>query len=160
MRDFLLAIRIFLLSALPLSAAVAAPPSLEREVLAAVNIERARHEVPPVLPLRELNVLARRHSAYLYRAGTLSHEDERGRDAAERVEAAGLAYSRVGENVAMNQNAANPAEEVVRGWMNSPEHRANILDPQFTHVGTGVHGRDGNYYFTQIFFTPSGAGPR
>ncbi len=143
-----------LLFLLPPALADATASELERRTLAAVNVERARHQLPPLHPLPELDRLARRHSAYLFERGELSHQDAAGRTVGQRLEAAGLPFRRAGENVAMNDNADDLAARAVAGWLRSPGHRANILDPGFSHVGTGVYGRDGRYYFTQIFYTP------
>jgi uncharacterized protein YkwD len=43
------------------------------------------------------------------------------------------------------------AKEIVDDWMTSPRHRANILDPDFTHLGVGVSGRNGTIRATQEF---------
>lgn len=44
-------------------------------------------------------------------------------------------------------------EEVVTAWMNSPGHRANILNPDFKQLGVGVVYKDGLYYWVQMFIT-------
>jgi len=43
------------------------------------------------------------------------------------------------------------AKTVMEGWMNSPEHRANILQKEFTHIGVGVVVLEDTFYFTQVF---------
>ncbi len=67
----------------------------------------------------------------------------------DRAAAAGSRCRTVGENIACGQRSA---AEVVRGWMNSPGHRANILRPEFTRIGVGLAGggRAGTYW-TQLF---------
>ena len=60
----------------------------------------------------------------------------------------GVSYSAAGENIAMGQRSP---EEVVKGWMDSPGHRENILKPGFTHIGIG-YDKNGNYW-TQQFIT-------
>ncbi len=67
----------------------------------------------------------------------------------DRAAAAGSRCRTVGENIACGQRSA---AEVVRGWMNSPGHRANILKPEFTRLGVGFAGggRAGTYW-TQLF---------
>lgn len=60
-----------------------------------------------------------------------------------------LDYSIVGENIAAGQTTP---EEVVNAWMNSPGHRSNILNPEFTHTGVGCYiASDGWVYWTQLF---------
>jgi uncharacterized protein YkwD len=52
---------------------------------------------------------------------------------------------RAGENLAAGRGAMGSAEEIVDGWMNSREHRINLLDPGFSLVGIGVsRGWPGN----------------
>jgi uncharacterized YkwD family protein len=58
----------------------------------------------------------------------------------------GITYKTAGENIAMGQRTP---EEVVKAWMNSPGHRANILKASFTHIGVG-YVANGNYW-TQMF---------
>lgn len=66
---------------------------------------------------------------------------------------AGLEYRTAGENIAAGYPSA---EAVVNGWMNSPGHRANILNPAYTHLGVGYFKTDGGYstYYVQMFITP------
>jgi uncharacterized protein YkwD len=61
----------------------------------------------------------------------------------------GIDFKAAGENIAAGQKTA---EEVMDGWMNSEGHRANILNPDFTHIGIGyVQGGDYGTYWTQLF---------
>ena len=48
-------------------------------------------------------------------------------------------------------NAQKLAKEIVDDWMSSPDHRANVLDPDFTHLGVGVSARNGTIRATQEF---------
>jgi len=61
----------------------------------------------------------------------------------------GIQFSAAAENIARGQRS--PAE-VVNSWMNSPGHRANILNPSFNQIGVGV-ARDnrGTLFWTQMF---------
>ena len=60
----------------------------------------------------------------------------------------GISYRSAGENIA--KGYATP-EAVVKGWMNSPGHRANRLNKSFTHIGVG-YVENGNYW-TQMFIS-------
>ena len=61
----------------------------------------------------------------------------------------GISYRTAGENSAEGQSS--PAE-VMNGWMNSPGHRRNILDPNFTQIGIGIaKNAQGRYIWTQQF---------
>ena len=58
----------------------------------------------------------------------------------------GIDYRTAGENIAMGQRTP---QEVVNAWMNSPGHRANILNGDFTHIGVG-YVEQGNYWTQQF----------
>ncbi len=62
----------------------------------------------------------------------------------------GVRYRTAGENIAAGQ--MSPAG-VMQSWMNSPGHRANILNPDFNHIGVGCYQANGGYgiYWTQCF---------
>ena len=62
----------------------------------------------------------------------------------------GVAYRSAGENIARGQSSP---EEVVRAWMNSEGHRANILGESFTSLGVGVYKSGGTYAWTQLFIS-------
>ena len=61
----------------------------------------------------------------------------------------GIQYKTAGENIAKGYQSA---ESVVRGWMNSSGHRANILNPSFKTIGVGAYtDSKGTIYWTQMF---------
>lgn len=128
------------------------PAGLERavaEVLALTNAERAAAALPPLAADPRLAAAAQAHSADMAGRDFYSHTTPEGREPWDRARAAGAAHRATGENIACGQRT--PAE-VVRGWMDSPGHRANILTPGFTHLGVGYapSGRAGTYW-TQLF---------
>lgn len=136
---------------------LAAEPSIadvERDVVRRVNSIRGEEMRPPLRVDTELARVAREYSCALLARGALSHTDPEGKSVSDRVRAAGRDYRLVGENLAYNAGANDPALTAMRGWMRSPGHRENILRPDFTDIGVGVC-RDGEtYYFTQIFLRP------
>ncbi|MEV0476641.1 CAP domain-containing protein, partial [Streptomyces prunicolor] len=78
-----------------------------------------------------------------------SHTSPDGSQPWDRAAAAGARRRTIGENIACGQRTAT---EVVEGWMNSPGHRANILKPDFTHIGIGfAGGGQMGTYWTQLF---------
>jgi uncharacterized protein YkwD len=81
-----------------------------------------------------------------------AHQCPSGTQAWDRAVAAGYEYRKVAENIAAGQTSA---AQVVEGWMNSPGHRANILDGELTQIGVG-HATGGEYgtYWTQVFGIP------
>jgi uncharacterized protein YkwD len=108
-------------------------------------------------PLRwndQLAAVARAHSLDMLKRGYFAHEDPQGKSVDGRVEAAGMAWQAVGENIAIAASVANAQG----AFMNEPRftknHRANVLSTNFTDVGIGiVQGPDGRLYITQDFYT-------
>jgi uncharacterized protein YkwD len=99
--------------------------------------------------------VARAHSLDMLNQGYFAHQDPRGNNVAGRVEAAGIAWEALGENIAIAASVAGAQA----AFMNEPRfeqnHRANILSTTFTEVGIGiVQGPDGRLYITQDFCTP------
>ncbi|MFF4533495.1 CAP domain-containing protein [Streptomyces sp. NPDC001407] len=119
------------------------------EVVALTNAERASAGLPPLADDRLLCAAAQAHSADMVARDFYAHISPEGSRPWDRAAAAGCAHRGIGENIACGQRS--PAE-VVQGWMDSPGHRANILDPGFTHIGVGFAGggRAGTYW-TQLF---------
>jgi uncharacterized protein YkwD len=126
--------------------------AMEAEVETAINRVRARHGRDPLVPTGTLAGVARAHSQDMVRRDYFDHADPDGRKPADRVGEAGVAWTRVTENIAMNMGMDDPVSRAVEGWMDSPGHRANILDAEVTHTGVGLAERDdGGYVFTQVF---------
>ena len=99
-----------------------------------------------------LAAAAQAHSADMVRRGFFAHESPDGRQVWDRAVAEGYAYRKVAENIAAGQRTA---DEVVRGWMESQGHRANILDRDLTQIGVGrAEGGSYGVYWTQVFGTP------
>ena len=119
------------------------------EVTALTNTERAAAGLPPLTGDPLLTTAAQAHSADMVARAFYSHTSPDGREPWDRAAAAGSTRRTIGENIACGQRS--PAE-VVRGWMKSPGHRANILKPDFTHIGIGLAGggKMGTYW-TQLF---------
>jgi uncharacterized protein YkwD len=95
---------------------------------------------------------ATEHSADMARTGgSISHRgfNQRLQDIREKIP-----YRAAAENVAVNVGYDNPASATVEGWKKSPEHRKNMLG-EFSLTGIGIaQGKDGRYFFTQIFVQP------
>lgn len=129
---------------------------LMQEVVRLSNIERQNQGVPALTVDHFLEVAALGHSQEMARLGYFDHNSPTpGRETPDlRIRLAGSAAPRTGENLAMFGGIpeAKLAENAVTGWMNSPGHRRNLLDPSFTHIGIGVaKGANGNFYITQNF---------
>ncbi|WP_234995470.1 CAP domain-containing protein [Streptoalloteichus hindustanus] len=120
----------------------------ERRVAELTNGERDRAGCPALRIDNRLNASARGHSADMAAQNYFDHRSLDGRSFADRIRAAG--YPNPGaENISAGQTTP---EAVVRGWMNSPGHRANILNCDLRALGVGM-ARGGSYriYWTQNF---------
>jgi stress response protein SCP2 len=122
------------------------------EVVVATNAERARYGLAALGVDARLAAAAQAHSDDMVRRDFFSHANPDGQQVWDRALAQGYAYRKVAENIAAGQRSA---AEVVRGWMDSPGHRANILDGELTQIGVG-HALGGGYgtTWTQVFGTP------
>lgn len=124
----------------------------EREVVDATNVERSRRGLAALSVDARLDVAAQQHSADMVRRGFFAHQNPDGAQVWDRALAAGYPYRKVAENIAAGQR---DAAEVVHGWMNSPGHRANILDGELTQIGVGLApGGPYGTTWTQVFGTP------
>jgi uncharacterized protein YkwD/stress response protein SCP2 len=118
-------------------------------VVELTNGERARAGLPPLAVDPLLAAAAQAHSTDMVARAFYSHTSPDGSQPWDRAAAAGSRRRTIGENIACGQRS--PAE-VVEGWMNSPGHRANILKPDFTHIGIGfAGGGQMGTYWTQLF---------
>ncbi|MGC5341939.1 sigma-70 family RNA polymerase sigma factor [Streptomyces sp. DT24] len=131
-------------------AAPASPASGSRiqQVTGLVNAERAKSGCGPVRGNALLDTAAQRHSADMVARNYFSHTSPDGTDPGDRITAAGYRWSTYGENIAKGQRT--PAD-VMSAWMNSPGHRANILNCSFKEIGVGVQDGGDGPVWTQNF---------
>lgn len=122
------------------------------EVVTLTNAERTQHGLRPLTAHPRLAVIAQTHSEDMVRRSFFSHRNPDGKQVWGRADAMGYPYRKIAENIAAGQRSA---AEVVQGWMDSPGHRANILDGELTQIGVGyaLGGRYGTTW-TQVFGTP------
>ncbi|MFC9329404.1 CAP domain-containing protein [Kitasatospora sp. NPDC057015] len=116
-------------------------------VLALVNEQRKAAGCAPVTADARLDALAKAFSDDMAARGFFDHTDPDGHTPWDRAKAVGIS-NLGGENIARGQATA---EAVMTAWMNSPGHRANILNCQFTKLGVGVHTGSGGPWWTQDF---------
>ena len=109
-------------------------PSLETQMLELVNQERTSRGLKPLAADPELTEVARRHSTDMFARGYFSHYTPEGLDPFERMKEANVRFRTAGENLAL----APTLQIAHTGLMNSPGHRANILNPHFGRVGIGI----------------------
>ena len=123
-----------------------------RGVVAITNSVRARAGCGPVTPSARLSNAAWQHSRDMAGRGYFSHGSPGGGSPGSRVRAAGYRWSTYGENIAWGQP---DARTVMNAWMNSPGHRANILNCRFRNVGVAVaYDSRGVPFWTQDFASP------
>jgi uncharacterized protein (TIGR03000 family) len=124
----------------------------EQELLDLTNKERTNAGLQPLKADGKLFDAARAHSANMAKQDSLNHTlDDKG--PAERLSDVGYRSFGWGENIAYGQRTPGQAIET---WMNSPGHRANILNDSFTELGLGIVANDGGVlYYTQVFARPA-----
>ncbi len=115
-------------------------PDLESKMLSLVNEERAKQGLRPLAADPELTNVARAHSQDMFARGYFAHISPEGKSPFDRMDEAHVQYSTAGENLAL----AHSLSIAHNGLMNSPGHRANILNPAFGRVGIGI--LDGGFY--------------
>ncbi|MGH8856013.1 MAG: CAP domain-containing protein [Telluria sp.] len=135
-----------------------------KAILAGVNAARASARgcgsqrfapAPPVSWNQQLGEAALAHSRDMAARRYLSHRARDGSQPADRAARAGYPWRRIGENIAFGPGSP---EAVVAGWLDSPGHCANIMNPGFTEMGAaygiGAEKRSGIVYWTQLFGRP------
>jgi uncharacterized protein YkwD len=135
-----------------------------QDVLAATNAARAQarrcgeRHYPAAPPLRwnqNLGQAALAHSDDMVSKRYFNHRARDGSGAGERALRAGYLWRKIGENIASGQESS---QEAVQGWLTSPGHCANLMNPDFTEMGAayalGSDRRHGIIYWTQVFGAP------
>jgi uncharacterized protein YkwD len=105
----------------------------EAGLLVAMNQVRAAHGLAPLHADSTLQRAARAHSVDMLRHNYFSHGAF-----ASRMHAFHAAGPFLGENLAWGEGSAGSPANIVRLWLASPEHRANLLRPGFSRVGLAV----------------------
>jgi uncharacterized protein YkwD len=99
-----------------------------------------------------LAAVARAHSEEMARNGYFSHESLDGKAPSQRLSIAGIRWRAMGENIAMVTDVVQAETSFMNEPKFVPNHRKNILNVDFTHVGIGIaKGPDGMIYVTQDF---------
>ncbi len=124
--------------------------TVEREMLALINQERTSRGLNPLELERNLNESSEDHSTWMLDTDRFSHTGQGGSSATQRMQAAGFDLSgswRTGENIAWQSERGAPGisddvAQLHQNLMNSPGHRANILNPDFKYIGIGIEEGD------------------
>ena len=135
------------------SSTAPASTTFASQVIKLTNAERTKSGCKGLKSNAQLKSAAQKHSADMAKQDYFSHTGKDGRSPFERMGDAGYAFSAAAENIAAGQRT--PAD-VVKGWMNSPGHKANIVNCTYTEIGVG-YAKGGSYgtYWTQDFGKPA-----
>lgn len=131
---------------------------LVARVIELTNQQRLANGCQALTMNDKLNLAAYRHSEDMALRDFFSHTGSNGSDPGDRISAVGYNYWGWAENIAAGQSTA---EAVMNAWMNSPGHRANILDCDMREIGVGHYYLQNdtgqvnyNHYWTQVFAIP------
>lgn len=134
----------------------ACPPTPGQRALDLVNAERARHGLPALSADTLLTRAAAIHAADMARGPFVSYTGSDGSDPSQRLDRVGYLWIWVGENIAAGQETA---EEVVPGWLRSPNHLANILSADAVSAGVAMARNPATDYVTYWVMVYAAADP-
>lgn len=155
--------RALLIALMMMAAAIGAParaadPYLQEAVLQEVNAIRRWAGLPPVRLDPRLSRAAELHSRDMLRTNQLTHRGSDGSDPGLRMTRAGYRWRSYRENVGAGYF---DVRQVMAGWMNSPDHRDNILAADVTQIGVGYAAGPGmmagnipRQFWTLVFAAP------
>jgi uncharacterized protein YkwD len=136
------------LVATPAEAAATSVVNLQNAINVLTNQQRTAHGCKALAVEGHLLTAARAHSAYMAQSGKFSHTGRGNSTFDYRIKTAGYTKP-AAENIAYGYRSG---AEVVKAWMASPGHRANILNCKATKVAVGaVYAANGTPYYTQDF---------
>jgi uncharacterized protein YkwD len=138
-----------------------ATPQINQAMLAAVNRARAQSRrcgsttyaaVPPLTLDSRLTAAAQGHSTDMATRNFFSHTGSDGSSPWTRITRAGYRFSYAGENIAAGYATV---DAVMKGWLASAGHCANIMSRNFVHLGVSyAQGGSYRHYWTQTFGRP------
>ena len=128
---------------------------IQSELILLTNEERVQNNMQAVVENQLLDAAAQAKAADMAAKGYFAHTGPDGTPPWQWITSVGYAYQTAGENLAVRFNYSS---DVVRAWMESPTHRANIVKEKYTEIGIGVaegvyEGRKATYV-VQFFATP------
>ena len=128
--------------------------STESTIVELVNRARIEEGLEPLSVNRKLTEAARIHAGDMARLNEMEHNLPQADQPTlkDRIRFVEYQYGYVGENIAYNQSGA---AAVMKSWMKSPGHKANILSSHFVEIGVAVAFNDeGEPYYCQVFGSP------
>lgn len=158
MRMYRLALLLALLLMSGLGWARNSDADFAKRIFEHTNSERVARGLAELTLDKDLQRLAADYSQRMCTGGFFDHRDPDGLQVQDRLqqEYPGLIHCGVGENLYMSDRSSNSnnPDYIVQRWLESPEHRKNLLDPEFTHMGVGIYRNGSKLYATQILATP------
>jgi uncharacterized protein YkwD len=125
---------------------------LRELVLTLHNQARLDEKLPSLAVNKKLEAAAEAHAKEMARRHTMTHTGEDGSTPTSRIEAQGYRLKRCGENVAFGRYSP---QRLMKGWIDSPVHRANIFG-NFTQIGVGYAvAQDGTAFWCVNFGLPA-----
>lgn len=121
----------------------------EREMVEYVNQERVKAGLSPLQVDLDLARVARIKSQDMVDNGYFDHNSPTYGSPFEMMRSFGISYRAAGENIAKNSSVMGAHTAL----MNSEGHRANILNPNFTHIGIGIVSSGNMVTVTQMFIS-------
>lgn len=118
----------------PKDIASPAPRNATADIVRLINAERSARGLRPLATNANLQRAAQGHARQMAMGDCYAHECPGEPGLSSRVRQAGYPYRKITENI---HAAQLDPQRVVTGWMNSPHHRRNILDPDVTEIGVG-----------------------
>jgi hypothetical protein len=129
--------------------------AFEQEVLRLTNEFRQKNGLKPLVIDQSLEKAADQHTQNMALQDFFSHTGKDGSRPWDRAKSAGYESGTVGENIAAGYGTP---QDVVTGWINSPGHRANLLNTNYNEIGLGHYFLQNdtgsvnyNHYWTQVF---------
>lgn len=120
----------------------------EQQAFALLNADRRANGLKALGWNQQLADLAREYAQDMINRDFFSHDNPEGQSPFDRMRLRGIKFGSAAENLAFNRSV----EAAERAFMDSPGHRANILDSDFTQVGIGVcRDMNGTVYVVQEF---------
>jgi uncharacterized protein YkwD len=125
----------------------------ENRILSLINSERSKTGLGQLSWDDRLADLARQYSEKMAREHFFEHVDSEGNDVVARARQNRIrGWSKIGENLFTCDPTDEVAKLSVYGWMHSPSHKENILDPEWRETGIGIaFARNGEIYITEVF---------
>jgi uncharacterized protein YkwD len=113
-----------------------------RAALCLINKLRRQRHLRALTESPQLDRAANGHAREMVADRVFSHDSPDGRGVSDRVKGAGYLRGypswQVGENLAWGSGTNSSARQIVLAWMNSPDHKRNVLDPSYRQAGLAV----------------------